>query len=84
MELSNYIASAYAEMRQDEIDAGEKAMVYIHVFSSSLHLQIIQLEFNHMQGYTTARTLLSILRLSEALARLRWADQVCGKWICLP
>jgi len=27
-------------------------------------------------GYTTARTLLSILRLSEALARLRWADQV--------
>ena len=28
------------------------------------------------QGYTTARTLLSILRLSEALARLRWADQV--------
>ena len=37
-----------------------------------------------MQGYTTARTLLSILRLSEALARLRWADQVCGKWICVP
>ena len=29
------------------------------------------------QGYTTARTLLSILRLSEALARLRWAEQVC-------
>ena len=29
-----------------------------------------------LQGYTTARTLLSILRLSEALARLRWADQV--------
>ena len=27
-------------------------------------------------GYTTARTLLSILRLSEALARLRWADVV--------
>mmetsp|Transcript_29073 Transcript_29073/g.71824 ORF Transcript_29073/g.71824 Transcript_29073/m.71824 type:complete len:727 (-) Transcript_29073:303-2483(-) len=53
IELSNYIASAYAEMRQVEIDAGEKAM-----------------------GYTTARTLLSILRLSEALARLRWADQV--------
>jgi len=53
VELSNYIASAYAEMRQDELDAGDKAM-----------------------GYTTARTLLSILRLSEALARLRWADQV--------
>lgn len=27
VELSNYIASAYAEMRQDEIDAGEKATV---------------------------------------------------------
>ena len=53
VELSDYIASAYAEMRQDEIEQGEKAM-----------------------GYTTARTLLSILRLSEALARLRWADVV--------
>mmetsp|Transcript_6802 Transcript_6802/g.18506 ORF Transcript_6802/g.18506 Transcript_6802/m.18506 type:complete len:732 (-) Transcript_6802:4077-6272(-) len=52
-ELADFIASAYAEMRQDELDAGEMAM-----------------------GYTTARTLLSILRLSEALARLRWADQV--------
>ena len=27
VELSNYIATAYAEMRQDEVDAGEKAMV---------------------------------------------------------
>jgi len=27
-------------------------------------------------GYSTARTLLSILRLSEALARLRWNDKV--------
>lgn len=27
-------------------------------------------------GYSTARTLLSILRLSEALARLRWSDEV--------
>lgn len=52
-DLSNYIASAYAEMRQDELGAGERAM-----------------------GYTTARTLLSILRLSESLARLRWSDQV--------
>ena len=32
--------------------------------------------FDHPQGYTTARTLLSILRLSESLARLRWSDQV--------
>ena len=28
-------------------------------------------------SYTTARTLLSILRLSQALARLRFADCVC-------
>lgn len=27
-------------------------------------------------GYSTARTLLSILRLSEAIARLRWSDEV--------
>ncbi|CAL6302156.1 unnamed protein product [Bathycoccus prasinos] len=27
-------------------------------------------------GYSTARTLLSILRLSEAIARLRWSDKV--------
>ena len=30
-------------------------------------------------GYTTARTLLSIIRLAEALARLRWAPIVSGK-----
>mmetsp|Transcript_2871 Transcript_2871/g.10377 ORF Transcript_2871/g.10377 Transcript_2871/m.10377 type:complete len:718 (-) Transcript_2871:2392-4545(-) len=29
-------------------------------------------------GYTTARTLLSIIRLAEALARLRWANVVTG------
>ena len=28
-------------------------------------------------SYTTARTLLSILRLSQALARLRFSDYVC-------
>ena len=28
-------------------------------------------------SYTTARTLLSILRLSQALARLRFSDCVC-------
>jgi len=35
VELSNYIASAYAEMRQDEIDAGEKAMVRNKYFCPS-------------------------------------------------
>ncbi len=31
-------------------------------------------------SYTTARTLLSILRLSQALARLRFSDYVCQVW----
>eukprot|EP00982_Pelagococcus_subviridis_P011248 31072-Pelagococcus_subviridis.AAC.10 len=53
VELSSYITTAYAEMRQAETIAGEKAL-----------------------GYTTARTLLSILRLSEAHARLRWDNHV--------
>jgi len=53
-ELAEYIAAAYAEMRQEEADSGENA-----------------------HSYTTARTLLSILRLSEALARLRFSDEVC-------
>ena len=40
----------------------------------SLHAR---LKFLYLyQGYSTARTLLSILRLSEAIARLRWSDEV--------
>ena len=50
--LSEYVATVYAELRQEEVQ------------SSVPHT------------YTTARTLLSILRLSQALARLRFADEV--------
>lgn len=52
-ELTEYLAAAYAEMRQEEVDSGERA-----------------------HSYTTARTLLSIIRLAEALARLRFSDAV--------
>ena len=50
--LSEYVATVYAELRQEEVQ------------SSVPHT------------YTTARTLLSILRLAQALARLRFADEV--------
>lgn len=51
--LTDYVASAYAELRQEEADVGDQA-----------------------HSYTTARTLLSILRLASALARLRFAPEV--------
>jgi DNA replication licensing factor MCM7 len=52
-DLTEYIASAYAILRQEEAE------------SDAPH------------SYTTARTLLSIIRISEALARLRFSTQVC-------
>eukprot|EP01018_Ginkgo_biloba_P008737 Gb_35205 [translate_table: standard] len=51
-DLTEYVASAYATMRQEEAQ------------SDAPH------------SYTTARTLLSILRISMALARLRFSDAV--------
>jgi DNA replication licensing factor MCM7 len=51
--LTEYVAAAYAELRQEEAECGDQA-----------------------HSYTTARTLLSILRLAEALARLRFAPEV--------
>ena len=52
-DLTEYVATAYAELRQEEADVGDQA-----------------------HSYTTARTLLSILRLASALARLRFAPEV--------
>jgi DNA replication licensing factor MCM7 len=52
-DLTEYVASAYAILRQEEAE------------SDTPH------------SYTTARTLLSIIRISEALARLRFSTQVC-------
>ncbi|EPS63843.1 hypothetical protein M569_10940, partial [Genlisea aurea] len=51
-ELQEYVASAYASIRQEEAKS------------------------NTPHSYTTARTLLSILRISSALARLRFSEQV--------
>ncbi|KAJ3681333.1 hypothetical protein LUZ60_015822 [Juncus effusus] len=51
-ELEEYIASAYASIRQDEAKS------------------------NAPHSYTTIRTLLSILRISIALARLRFSETV--------
>ena len=50
--LTEYIATAYAEIRDEEKAAANP------------------------NSYTTARTLLSILRLSEAVARLRFSERV--------
>lgn len=55
-DLADYVSNSYAEMRQDEVQAGSLAA-----------------------SYTTARTLLSIIRMSEALARLRWVDVVSNE-----
>ncbi|KAL2643531.1 hypothetical protein R1flu_011118 [Riccia fluitans] len=51
-DLCEYVASAYATLRQEEVQ------------SDAPH------------SYTTARTLLSIIRVSEALARLRFSHMV--------
>ena len=51
--LTEYVASAYAELREEEASRGDQA-----------------------HSYTTARTLLSILRLAAALARLRFSPDV--------
>ena len=47
---------------------------YIAAVYSTLREDEVQQEIPH--SYTTARTLLSILRLSQALAKLRFADCV--------
>eukprot|EP01028_Stygiella_incarcerata_P001710 TRINITY_DN1314_c0_g1_i1.p1 TRINITY_DN1314_c0_g1~~TRINITY_DN1314_c0_g1_i1.p1 ORF type:complete len:756 (+),score=209.29 TRINITY_DN1314_c0_g1_i1:252-2270(+) len=48
-------------------------------YISSTYVQMRQSELErgqHAHSYTTARTFLSILRISQALARLRFSDQV--------
>lgn len=36
-----------------------------------------ELETGEATSYTTPRTLMSILRLSQSVAKLRWDDRVC-------
>jgi DNA replicative helicase MCM subunit Mcm2 (Cdc46/Mcm family) len=56
---------------------------YIAAVYAEMRLEETQTEQPH--SYTTARTLLSILRLSQALARLRLDDVVtqvsAGSWV---
>ena len=47
---------------------------YIAVVYAEMRADEIAAEVPH--SYTTARTLLSILRLAQALARLRFADSI--------
>lgn len=47
---------------------------YVAAVYSEIRADEVASEVPH--SYTTARTLLSILRLSQALARLRFADHV--------
>ncbi|KAK9894513.1 MCM-domain-containing protein [Cystobasidium minutum MCA 4210] len=54
-EVSNYVVSAYVQLRKNSKEEEEK---------------------NSQFTYTSARTLLAVLRLSQALARLRFSDQV--------
>jgi DNA replication licensing factor MCM7 len=54
-EVSNYVVSAYVQLRKNSKEEEEK---------------------NSQFTYTSARTLLAVLRLSQSLARLRFSDQV--------
>lgn len=47
---------------------------YVAAVYSEMRAEEVAQEVPH--SYTTARTLLSVLRLSQALARLRFADHV--------
>jgi len=48
---------------------------YVAAVYAEMRQEEAQAQVPH--SYTTARTLLSILRLSQALARLRFSDYVC-------
>ena len=48
---------------------------YVAAVYAEMRQEEAQAQVPH--SYTTARTLLSILRLSQALARLRFSDAVC-------
>ncbi|KAL3138278.1 Mcm2-7 hexameric complex component [Trebouxia sp. C0010 RCD-2024] len=68
--LRSYIAKA----KQFNPHIPEELTEYVAVVYSEMRADEVAQEVPH--SYTTARTLLSILRLSQALARLRFADHV--------
>ena len=59
-----------AKMTEETLDCAE----YIAAVYADMRLEEAQTEQPH--SYTTARTLLSILRLSQALARLRMDEVI--------
>ena len=67
----------YAEIRLPVSVAEYVAVVYAEMRADEVAAEV-------PHSYTTARTLLSILRLSQALARLRFANSVdqVSKMIC--
>lgn len=92
-ELTEFLAAAYAEMRQVRRGAdGRRAAAAqprrmalergaLHRANPLLCALLVSLQEELEKGdrahsYTTARTLLSIIRVSEGLARLRMADAV--------
>ena len=68
--LRSYIAAA----KQHEPYVPDSLREYVAAVYAELRAEEAASEIPH--SYTTARTLLSLLRLSQALARLRFADSV--------
>lgn len=67
--LSGYIVEAYVTLRQQDVNEHARQQQF-------LRGQRQYGDANHAQTAMTARQLLSILRLSQALARLRFATEV--------
>lgn len=66
--LCGYIVEAYVTLRQQDVNEHARQQQFTRGFQST--------DSNHAQTAMTARQLLSILRLSQALARLRFATEV--------
>lgn len=66
--LCGYIVEAYVTLRQQDVNEHARQQQFTRGFQSN--------DSNHAQTAMTARQLLSILRLSQSLARLRFATEV--------
>lgn len=64
----------WADLQRAHTSSGVYSAEYVAAVYSEIRADEVASEVPH--SYTTARTLLSILRLSQALARLRFADHV--------
>lgn len=70
--LTDYITSAYVNLRQETAREDEK-------FSRRVDSGAAGAEYNDRGRFCTARSLLSILRLSQALARLHHRNEVAAE-----